>query len=155
MIDRSHDLTVARHAELLGMTRGAVYYLPRPTGAADLALMLKIDKLHLGHPFMGASMLRDQLGREDIYVGRRHIRTLMQRMSIEALASQPGTSMRASGNKIYPYLLRKLPVVRANQVWALDTTCIAMAWGFVYLTAVVWPPIQAWYTRPTTATRNR
>ena len=137
MIDRDHQLPVTRQAQLLGMSRGAVYYLPRPTSAADLALMLKLDKLHLEHPFMGARMLRDQLGREGLHVGRRHIRTLMLRMGIEALAPQPGTSKRAPGHKLYPYLLRKLAITRANQVWALDTTYIAMAWGFVYLTAVV------------------
>ena len=137
MIDRDHQLPVTRQAQLLGMSRGAVYYLPRPTSAADLALMLKLDKLHLEPPFMGARMLRDQLGREGLHVGRRHIRTLMLRMGIEALAPQPGTSKRAPGHKIYPYLLRKLAITRANQVWALDTTYIAMAWGFVYLTAVV------------------
>ena len=113
-----------------------MYYLPRPTGAADLALS-NIDDLHLEHPFMGARMLRDQLARENIHVGRRHIRTIMLRMGIEALAPQPGTSKAAPGNKIYPYLLRKLAIIRANQVWALDTTYIPMARGFVYLTAVV------------------
>lgn len=86
---------------------------------------------------MGARMLRDQLAREGSRVGRRHLRTLMRRMGIEALAPQPGTSKAAPGNKIYPYLLRKLPIVRANQVGALDTTYIPMAKGFVYLTAVV------------------
>ena len=82
-------------------------------------------------------MLRDQLQREGIKVGRKHVTTLMQRMGIAALAPQPGTSKRAPGHKIYPYLLRKLPITRANQVWALDTTYIPMARGFVYLTAVV------------------
>ena len=119
------------------MSRGTVYYLPRPASAADLILMRRIDELHLEHPFMGARMLRDQLARQGIQAGRRHIRTLMLRMSIEALAPQPGTSKAAPGNKIYPYLLRKLPIVRTNQVWALDTTYIPMARGFVYLTAVV------------------
>jgi len=82
-------------------------------------------------------MLRDQLDRQGIRVGRRHVRTLMLRMGIEALAPQPGTSKRAPGHKIYPYLLRALAITRANQVWALDTTYIPMARGFVYLTAVV------------------
>ena len=82
-------------------------------------------------------MLRDQLARDGIQVGRRHIGTLMRRMGIESLAPQPGTSKRAPGHKIYPYLLRKLSITRANQVWALDTTYIPMARGFVYLTAVV------------------
>jgi putative transposase len=137
MIDRTHKLTVTRQAELLKVSRGSVYYLPKPTSAADLALMRRIDVLHLEHPFMGARMLRDQLARDDMHAGRRHIRTLMQRMGIEALAPQPGTSKATPGNKIYPYLLRKLPIIRANQVWALDTTYIPMAKGFVYLTAVV------------------
>lgn len=137
MIDRHHDLPISAQAKLLGISRGTVYYLPRPVSDDDLARMRRIDELHLQHPFMGARMLRDQLAREGTHVGRRHLRTLMRRMGIEALAPQPGTSKAAPGNKIYPYLLRKLPIIRANQVWALDTTYIPMAKGFVYLTAVV------------------
>jgi len=137
MIERNHDLSITRQAELLEVSRGSVYYLPRPVSAADLALMRRLDELHLAHPFMGARMLRDQLDRQGIHVGRRHIRTLMVRMGIDALAPQPGTSKRKPGNKIYPYLLRNLAITRANQVWALDTTYIPMAHGFVYLTAVV------------------
>lgn len=137
MIDREHDLPITRQAKLLGVSRGSVYYLPRPISAADLALMRRIDELHLEHPFMGVRMLRDQLALKGIRAGRRHIGTLMDRMGIEALAPQPGTSKAAPGDKIYPYLLRKLPIIRANQVWALDTTYIPMARGFVYLTAVV------------------
>ena len=137
MIDRNEELSVTRQAQLLGISRGSVYYLPRPVSEADLALMRRIDELHLEHPFMGARMLRDQLHREGIKVGRRHIGTLMQRMGISALAPQPGTSKRTPGHTIYPYLLRNVPITRANQVWALDTTYIPMARGFVYLTAVV------------------
>ena len=137
MIDRDHKLPVTRQASLLDISRGTVYYLPQPVSAADLALMRKLDELHLEHPFMGARMLRDQLARQGIRVGRRHVRTLMLRMGIEALAPQPGTSKAAPGHKLYPYLLRNLPITRSNQVWALDTTYIQMARGFVYLTAVV------------------
>ena len=137
MIDRDHKLSITRQAELLNISRGTVYYLPQPVSPADLALMRKIDALHLEHPFMGARMLRDHLARHGIHAGRRHIRTLMLRMGIEALAPQPGTSKSAPGHTIYPYLLRKLAITRANQVWALDTTYIPIARGFVYLTAVV------------------
>jgi len=137
MIDRDHELSITRQAQLLNISRGTVYYLPQPVSPADLALMRRLDELHLEHPFMGARMLRDQLGRQGIRAGRRHIRTLMIRMGIEALAPQPGTSKAAPGHKIYPYLLRNLTIRRSNQVWALDTTYIAMARGFVYLTAVV------------------
>ena len=137
MIDREHQLSVTRQAALLAISRGTVYYLPRPVSDADLALMRRLDELHLEHPFMGARMLRDQLWREGTEVGRRHVTTLMARMGIAALAPQPGTSKRAPGHKIYPYLLRTLAITRPNQVWALDTTYIPMARGFVYLTAVV------------------
>ncbi len=87
--------------------------------------------------FMGTRMLRDQLNRADSEVGRKRIGTLMKRMGIEALYRKPNTSKRQPGHKIYPYLLRGLAIDRANQVWALDTTYIPMAKGFVYLTAVV------------------
>ena len=137
MIDRDHKLSITRQASVLGISRGCVYYLPEPISAADLALMRRIDELHLEHPFMGARMLRDQLHRQGFAVGRRHVRTLMLRMGIEALAPQPGTSQAAPGHKVYPYLLRKLPITRSNQVWALDTTYIPMARGFVYLAAVM------------------
>ena len=137
MIDREHQLSVTRQAALLAISRATVYYLPRPVSDAGLALMRRLDELHLEHPFMGARMLRDQLWREGSEVGRRHVTTLMARMGIAALAPQPGTSKRAPGHKIYPYLLRTLAITRPNQVWALDTTYIPMARGFVYLTAVV------------------
>ena len=137
MIDRQHQLPITRQAELLGMSRSSVYYLPRPVSQADLTLMRYIDELHLEHPFMGARMLRRMLVRQGLKVGRRHVGTLMQRMGIEALCPQPGTSKAHPGHKIYPYLLRRLAITQSNQVWALDTTYIPMARGFVYLTAVV------------------
>ena len=137
MIDRKHRLSVTRQAQLLGLSRGAVYYLPQAVGAADLALMRRLDELHLEHPFMGVRMLRRQLQSEGLRVGRRHVRTLMLRMGMAALCPQPGTSKRHPDHQIYPYLLRHLAITRANQVWALDTTYIPMARGFVYLTAVV------------------
>lgn len=139
MIDGRHALSISRQAQLAGISRSSEYYLPKPVGAADLALMRRIDELHLEHPFMGARILRDQLHREGFKVGRKHVGTLMKRMGMEALYRKPGTSKKHPGHKIYPYLhlLRGLAIKRANQVWALDTTYIPMAQGFVYLTAVV------------------
>jgi putative transposase len=87
-------LSVVRQARLLEISRGAVYYQPRPTSESDLALMRRIDELHLEHPFMGARMLRRQLQRQGIHVGRRHMGTLMQRMGIQALCPQPGAAQR-------------------------------------------------------------
>ena len=137
MIDRAHDLPIARQAKVLNISRGAVYYKPRPVSIEDLAIMRRIDELHLDYPFAGSRMLRDMLNREGVEIGRRHVATLMKRMGIEAIYRRPNTSKPALGNKIYPYLLRKLKIERANHVWAMDITYIPMARGFVYLAAVV------------------
>jgi putative transposase len=137
MIDRQHDLPVSRQAKELGISRGSIYYLPRATSTADLALMRRIDELHLDYPFAGSRMLQWLLRGEGHQVGRLHVATLMKRMGIEALYRRPNTSKPEPGQKIYPYLLRKLPVMRPNHVWAMDITYIPMARGFVYLAAVV------------------
>ena len=137
MIDREHKVSITRQAELVGISRGSVYYQPRTVSSADLALMRRIDELHLEFPFMGARALRDQLVRAGFRVGRKHVGSLMTRMGIVALYRKPGTSKKHPGHKVYPYLLRGLLIERSNHVWALDTTYIPMAKGFVYLTAVV------------------
>jgi putative transposase len=137
MINPEHDLPITRQAKLLDISRSAVYYVPRPISEADLNLMRRLDELHLEHPFMGARMKKRELAQEGIEVGRRHIGTLMRRLNIEAMAPKPGTSKPRLGHTIYPYLLRHVAITEANQVWALDTTYIPMAQGFVYLTAVI------------------
>ncbi|WP_374834060.1 IS3 family transposase [Paenochrobactrum pullorum] len=142
MIDRAHKLSVARQAKLLGFSRSSVYYSPRPVSDVDLALMRRIDELHLEYPFAGSRMLQGLLKGEGLEVGRLHVATLMKKMSIEAIYRRPNTSKPAPGHKIYPYLLRKLAVTRPNQVWAMDITYIPMARGFVYLCAVV-----DWFSR--------
>jgi putative transposase len=148
MIDRSHDLPVTRQAKALNVSRGSVYYMPRLVSEGDLAIMRRIDELHLEYPFMGSRMLRDMLHREGIAVGRRHVATLMKRMGLEALYRRPNTSKPAPGHKIYPYLLRGLTVDHPNQVWAMDISYIPMARGFVYLAAVV-----DWFSRRVLAWR--
>ena len=137
MIDRSHDLSLSRQAKALGVSRGAVYYKPRPVSAEDLKIMRRLDELHLDYPFAGSRMLRDMLRREGVSIGRRHVTTLMKRMGIEAIYRRPNTSKPAPGHKVYPYLLRGKRIERADHVWAMDITYLPMARGFVYLAAVV------------------
>ncbi|WP_461319638.1 IS3-like element ISRj2 family transposase [Bradyrhizobium barranii] len=137
MIDRDHDLSIVRQAKVLKLARSTVYYEPRPVSAEDLALMRRLDELHLDYPFAGARMLRSLLRREGVYAGRRHIATLMKRMGIEAVYRRPNTSKPAPGHKIYPYLLRGLKIERPDHAWAMDITYIPMRRGFVYLAAVV------------------
>ena len=137
MVDRKHEFSVSCQAGLLGISRGSVYYKSQPCSEADLALMRRMDELHLEYPFMGSRQLRDQLERSGFRVGREHVGTLMKRMSITALYQKPNTSKRHPGHKVYPYLLRGLNIDCANKVWATDITYIPMAKGFVYLCAVV------------------
>ena len=137
MIDRDHGLPLAGQAQQLGISRGSIYYMPRPVSDTDLLIMRRIDELHLLYPFAGSRMLRDLLRQEGAAVGRLHVATLMKRMRIEAIYRRPNTSKPAPGHTIYPYLLRKLAVIRPNQVWATDITYIPMARGFVYLVAII------------------
>jgi hypothetical protein len=106
MIDRDHELPLTRQAELLRLSRGSLYYQPRAVPAADLAIMRRIDELHLDYPFAGSRMLRDLLRGEGIAVGRERVAAMMRRMGIEALYRRPHTSKPADGRKIYPSAAR-------------------------------------------------
>jgi putative transposase len=148
MIDREHELPLVRQAVLVGISRGAIYYEPRPLPERDLLLMRRIDQLHLEHPFAGSRMLRDLLNGEGHEIGRKHVTTLMRRMGIEALYREKRTSRPHPEHVVYPYLLRHLTINRPNHVWAADITYIPMARGFVYLVAVI-----DWHTRKVLAWR--
>ena len=148
MIDFTHALPVTRQAELLELSRSNVYYLARPVAQAELVLMRRIDELHLNFPFAGARMLRDLLKLEGFAVGRKHVRTLMDKMGIVALYRKPNTSAAHPGHQVYPYLLRNLSIEEPNQVWASDISYIPMKRGFVYLVAIL-----DWATRKVLAHR--
>jgi putative transposase len=142
MIDRAHDLPITKQAKALNISRGSVYYLPRPISESDLAIMRRIDRLHLEFPFAGSRMLKGLLAAEGCKIGRRHVKTLMQRMGIEALYRRPRTTKPEPGHKIYPYLLRGIEITQPNQAWAMDITYIPMERGFVYLAVVL-----DWFSR--------
>lgn len=137
MIDRHHELPISRQCQILSLARSTAYYRPQETSEADLALMRRIDELHLEFPFAGSRMLRDLLRREGFTVGRKHVATLMKKMGIEALYRKPNTSRRHAAHPVYPYLLRGLKIERPNHAWAADITYIPMKRGFVYLFAVM------------------
>ena len=148
MIDRGHNLPLTRQAMVLGISRGGLYYSACPVPPAELAIMRRIDELHLDYPFAGSRMLRDLLRGEGIAIGRDQVRTMMRRIAIEAVYRRPHTSKPSDGHKVFPYLLRGLSIERVNQVWAMDITYIPMAHGFVYLAAVM-----DWFSRRVLAWR--
>ena len=137
MIERTHDLPVVQQCKILSLARSTAYYRPQETSHIDLALMRRIDELHLEHPFAGSRMLRDLLCRDGFAVGRKLVATLMKQMRIVALYKKPNTSRRHPAHLVYPYLLRHMAITRPNHVFAADITYIPMKRGFVYLFAVM------------------
>jgi putative transposase len=137
MIDRADPLPMTQQCRILALSRSSLYYQPVPLSDSQLELMRRIDEIHLKLPFFGSRRIRDQLDREGYEVNRKKIRRLMELMGICALYPKHRTSLPGGGHKIYPYLLRDLPIERANQVWAADICYIPMAKGFLYLVAIM------------------
>ena len=149
MIDRDHpQLSVVRQCKLLDLSRSTFYYQPEPVSPADLALMRRLDELHLRYPFFGSRKLTLFLKAEGFEVGRRQVVSLMRRMGLEALYRKPRTSLADKAHPVYPYLLRHLVINRPNQVWAADITYLPMAKGWAYLVAVI-----DWHSRKVLAWR--
>ena len=137
-MERGHAaLSVVRQCELLGVSRSSVYYEPVPTSEEDLEAMGLIDRQYLKTPFYGTRRMVVALDRQGHSVNRKRVQRLMRTMCLTAIYPKPRTSIAGAGHKIYPYLLRGLPITRANHVWATDITYIPMARGFVYLVAVI------------------
>jgi len=137
MINRTTALPVTQQCQILELSRSSVYYTPEPISEADLALMRRIDELHLEYPFMGSRQLRDCLRLEGHSIGRKRVRRLMRLMGITAIYRRKSTSQRHPQHPVFPYLLRNLVIDRPNQVWAMDITYLPMKRGFVYLAVVL------------------
>jgi len=160
MINLKHKrISVRRQCELLGLNRSSFYYQPKKAsrplknGASDiispiwetpenLRIMDRIDELYMDHPFYGSRNMRTVLNREGYQVNRKRIQRLMRLMGIQAIYPKPRLSIGGNGHKIYPYLLKGLTIDRPDQVWCADLTYIRLAYGFVYLVAIM-----DWYSR--------
>ena len=137
MINRRSTLPVTRQCELLSLNRSAAYYRPKDVSEGDLAIMRRIDEMHLKRPFYGSRRIRDWLVAENHDINRKRVQRLMRLMGIMALYPKKGTSRPGKGHKIYPYLLKGLAIDRPNQVFCTDITYIPMSKGFVYLVAIM------------------
>jgi len=143
MVERKRpELSVRRQCELLRVSRSGMYYEPEATSPEELALMRRIDELHLKRPFFGSRLLAVTLRNEGRDVNRKRVQRLMRLMGIESMAPKPKTSEPHPEHAVYPYLLRGLAISTVNQVWATDITYIPMKAGFVYLVAIM-----DWYSR--------
>ena len=142
MVDRKDPLPVVRQCQLLAVPRSTFYYQRQGIAEDDLALMRLIDECHLKHPYYGSRRIRGWLEDRGQRVNRKRVQRLMRSMGITALYPKRNLSRRNQAHRIYPYLLRGLPIERPNQVWAADVTYVPMAKGFLYLVAII-----DWYSR--------
>ena len=137
MIEPDGPLSLSRQCALLGVSRSSLYYRPKGESAENLALMRRMDELHMDFPFYGSRQVMRHLRREGIRAGRHRIRRLMRLMGMEAVYRRPRTSVANSEHRIFPYLLRGLEIFRADHVWCADITYIPVTQGFFYLVAVM------------------
>ncbi len=148
MIEREGPLSLSRQCGLLGVTRSSQYYRPKGEGAENLALMRRMDELHMAYPFYGSRQMMRHLRREGVRAGRHRIRRLMRLMGMEATYRRPKTSAANPEHRVFPYLLRDLAISRADHVWCADITYVPVTQGFFYLVAVM-----DWATRHVLAWR--
>lgn len=137
LIEAIEQPSIRHQCELLEISRGAYYYEPCPETEANLALMRVLDELHLAHPVYGSRRLTVLLKQRGHEVNRKRVRRLLGRMGIEAIYPRRNLSLPGEGHEIYPYLLKGLEITGPNQVWCSDITYLPMAYGFMYLVAVM------------------
>ena len=138
MVDREHPgLSTVRQCALLGISRSSVYYRPRAPSQKDLALMKQIDQQYLATPFYGSRRMKVWLGRQDHWVNRKRVQSLMRTLGLQVIYRRPNTSKPTPEHRVYAYLLKGVRIARVNQVWAADIIYIPMARGFLYLVAIM------------------
>jgi len=131
------DLSIRRQCELLGLSRSGYYYEPCPETEQNLALMRRLDEMHLIYPVYGSRRLAEMLVREGLIVNRKRVQRLLQVMGLEAIYPRRMTSAPGPGHRLYPYLLEGLAITGPDQVWCSDITYVPMQYGYMYLVAVM------------------
>jgi putative transposase len=133
---------VAQQCALLGLSRSSWYYQPVPQSALTQELLDRLDEQYTRTPFYGVRRMTAWLRGAGYAVNPKRVRRLLRLLGLEAIYPTPRTSTPAPGHRIYPYLLRGVPIIQADQVWSSDITYIRLAEGWVYLVAIL-----DWYSR--------
>nr|WP_144918855.1 IS3 family transposase [Moraxella osloensis] len=136
------DFSTRKQCELLGINRSSLYYQPKPISKLDITLMNLLDEQYTKTPFYGVKRMTAHLRQLGHPVGQKRVRRLLRQMGLDAIYQHPNTSKPNPEHRVYPYLLRNVPIIRCNQVWSTDITYIRLSKGFVYLMAVI-----DWYSR--------
>lgn len=137
MVEPDSQVSLRHQCELLDLCRSTYYYEPCPESEQNLALMRRLDELHLAHPVYGSRKLTVLLRQQGQEVNRKRVVRLLGVMGIEAIYAKPRTSLPAPGHQLYPYLLADLSITGPDQVWCADITYVPMAYGFMYLVAIM------------------
>jgi putative transposase len=137
LVESCEELSIRRQCELMGISRSGFYYEPLPESEENLRYMRRLDELHLDYPVYGSRRLTALLQREGWEVNRKRVARLLQRMGVEAVYPKRSLSQPGEGHRIYPYLLQGLEISGPDQVWCSDITYVPMAYGFLYLVAVM------------------
>lgn len=136
------NITLKRQAQLLGISRSSIYYKPK-INQKDIVLTRAIDEIYTKSPFYGSRRIKKELKRKyGLKASRSHVKRLMNLMGLEAVYPKKRTSLPDKEHKIYPYLLKSLPITKPNQVWAVDITYVRLEKGFAYLVVVM-----DWFSR--------
>lgn len=141
-INKQAPISLATQADLLGISRGSIYYSPVAPDPEDFVIMNRIDEIYTRQPYYGYRPMTAQLKREQFRVNKKRVQRLMKIMGIEAIYPKPSLSKNNTSHPVYPYLLTHLNIVRPNQVWGTDITYIKLSQGFVYLVAFM-----DWFSR--------
>jgi putative transposase len=137
MVSKMAGISLLRQCKILKISRSSLYYTPVGFSAEMLELMRQIDRVFTKYPFFGSRQITAYLPRRGYHAGRHRVRRLMKIMGLEAIYKRPNTSKKHPENRIYPYLLRNMPITRANQVWCADISYIPVKRGFLYLVAIM------------------
>jgi putative transposase len=142
-IEKQSVLSFGYQTDLLGISRGSIYYQPRPVSEKTLLVMNKIDETYTAYPFYGSRRIAKEVGLQiGEAVNRKRVQGLMQEMGIQAVYAKPNLSKGNPGHKIYPYLLKGVHAGYPNHIWGTDITYIRMSKGFLYLVAYL-----DWFSR--------
>jgi putative transposase len=142
MIDHdTTELPLTTQAELLSLNRSGLYYVPVPPSPEELFLKRRIDEIYTEYPFYGSRRITVVL-REERPVTRKTVQAYMQDLGLVALQPRPNLSKPAPNHRVFPYLLRHLPITHPNHVWGVDITYVRLRGGWLYLVAVL-----DWFSR--------
>ena len=138
LIEAAHpQINIARQCDLVGLPRSTYYYHTQGESAENLTLMRLLDQQYTDTPYYGIRRMPAWLRSQGYAVNHKQVARLLHTMGLETIYPKPRLSQPHPAHRVYPYLLRGVPITRVNQVWSTDITYIRLHGGFIYLVAVM------------------